>query len=391
MKIVYILEYFPKLSETFILNEILCLQKMGHEIHVFAFEKPNEEKVHQESSNVRAVSYFPQRSLINKLYGHVCWIFKYPRKYMKIFWLAINRKNGLSGVFSRNLNDVTEIMKIKPRHIHAHFSGIASDMAMLISLLTDVPFTFTTHGSDIFFYPPDAANLKLKTRLAKKHITISEYNKNYLVKKFGLDQRGIEVIHCGLNLDKFRLQNSRATKNGIARIVCVARLERFKGVENLILTCKQLKEEGVPFKCHIIGKGRDTEKLNQLICDLHLTEEVQLLGSRTQTEVFQFVSEATMKILPSLSEGIPIVLMEAMALRVPVIATRVNGIPELITDEESGLLVEPNDVDGLANRIKFLLRDTELQKRITRKGYDTVVQKFNLNINVEKLYTLWKG
>jgi colanic acid/amylovoran biosynthesis glycosyltransferase len=387
MKVVYIVNEFPKISETFILNEVIQVQKNGLNVEVVAFSEAKEDRVHPDVSRVEKISYFMHRRRFRAVVDHLYWFAQNPARYLRTFGLALNRANGISRLFLFNLHNVRLVEKAKPDHIHAHFGTWTADMAMLVGLLTGIPFTFTTHSYDIFTFPP--RNMALKSRLAKKHITVSLYNKKFLVEKFKVRPEDIEVVHCGVDLSKIPAGKRTAPVSN--KMVTMARLAKTKGLDYLIKVYDRLKERGCRFEAIIIGDGPERESLEKLITDLNLDDCVRLLGNRTQNTIFEILLTCKLMVMTSLVEGIPVSLMEAMAFRIPVIATRITGIPELVDDGESGFLIEPADMDGLIEKIERVLSDEALRARFTERGYQKVVNEFNLEKEIKKLIALWKA
>ena len=386
MKVLYLVEGFPVISETFIVNEILEVQRQGIEVDLFAFRRIND-KMHPQVQNIKGLHYFADRRVINiyALYGHLYWMVKKPKTYLKILFLSLYSPSGLIRRFIRHLYEVAIINRSNPDHIHAHFGARPSDVAMLTHLFTGIPYTFTTHGFDLFERPP--RNYRLKSKLSKKHIAVSQYNKTYLVEVFGVDPNKIEVVHCGIDLQCV-LPARRRTKSNI--IVCIARLERVKGVDYLIEACKILKERRITFKCLIVGDGPERGALVKLIETLGLNNEVRLLGDKTHDKVFRILACATIKVLSSRSESMGVALMEAMIMGVPVIAPNVRGVCELVEDGKCGFLVASGDVGMIAERMIQLLTDGKLRASFVAEGYRKIHEHFNLQIEAAKLIEIWR-
>ena len=387
MNIIYILYEFPNLTETYILNEILMVQRKGIAVNIFAFGKTNENMIQPGMGKIKNLSYMSEKNILKLLYGHLYWLIKNPVNYIYVLFFAIKPSNGIRRLFLIRLYDIIKITKCKPQHIHAHFGGKAADMAMLVNLLTGISFTFTTHAHDIFYMPPP--NYRIKSRLAKKHITIANYNKKHIVKKFSVRPTDVEVIHCGFDFN-FTRKSSLPSQDNKNLIMTVARLEEVKGLDILIKACSELKKQGVYFTCFIIGGGSQKKYLGQIIDELYLNDKVRLLGSKTYDEVLDLISEATVVVLPSRSEGIPNALIEAMALKIPVVGSNIGGVPELIEDGNSGFLVKPGNALQLTEKIKILLSDISLRKTFAENGFIKVRKEFNLDTEVDKLINLWK-
>ncbi len=384
MKVAYILNIFPKISETFILNEILEMQKKGVTIEVFAYKDEKENTVHPGAKEV-TVRYLRKVGFFENLFSHFYWIWRAPKNYLKTWSLVIKNGEGIRQVFISELHDTVVVDRAKPEHLHAHFGDECSNLAMLIRSLSGVPFTFTTHSYDIFEHKYD--NWKIKSRLAKKHVTISEYNKNYIVDRLDVDERDIAIVHCGIDFSKIPAQVQPRSRN---LIVCIARLHEEKGMDVLINACRCLKDQKIDFECLIAGEGPAREVLEKQIKQQELKQAIRLLGNQTHDEVFELLKQAKIMVLASRSEGIPVSLMEAMAFRLPVIATRICGIPELVEDGQSGFLVPPNNVEVLAGRMKELLENEMLQKTFAENGYRKVHEGFDLKKETDKLLAIWR-
>ena len=397
MKVAYILNVFPKISETFVLNEMIAMQKKGVEIEAFVYADPKEPTVHSGFKQIKNVTYFSLPKGPAILQAHFYFLLRNTFRYFQAFWLSF--MSGRKGIFSRSgdglgklfcleLYDSLQVAKAKPDHIHAHFGDYrASNLAMMVSWLTGIPYTFTTHAHDIFDTPPN--NYGVKTKFAKKHITISRYNKKYLVDHFQLDADKIAVIHCGVDFDRLP-PPEKGPKQNI--ILSIARLAPEKALDNLVRACRILKEEGVVFECWIIGEGPEESKILSVISELSLEKEVKLLGAKIQEEVFEFLKKSAVKVLPSRrTESMGVALMEAMALGVPVVGPRLHGVPELVEDGKCGFLADPDNVPMLADRIKRLLTDESSRRSFIEAGYKKVYDEFNLKTETDKLFRIWSS
>ncbi len=386
MRVAYILNAFPKISETFILNEIIEVQNNGIDVEVFAFSSSSKENIsHSKVNQVKHVSYLSaEKKSLGLLIDHLFWFLKNPFQYLKTLGIALNRKNEIFRLFVLNLHNVRMIVRGKPDMLHAHFGTRPADTAMLIHLLTGIPYTFTTHGYDVFFSLP--RNYRFKSRLAVKVIAISQYNKNYLIKHFDIPTQCIDVIHCGIDFINLPRASKAKVNN---QIICIARFEKVKRLDQLIEACSLLKDR-LDFQCLLVGDGSLRAELVGLIDKLSLKEHVHLLGYKTSDELFELLSQSAVMVLTSQSEGIPVSLMESMALKTPVIATRITGIPELIADGISGFLFEVGDISDLANKIERIMKNDARCNNFCAQAYEKVLSDFNLAIEVKKLIGLWK-
>ncbi|MHC1729923.1 MAG: glycosyltransferase [Syntrophobacteraceae bacterium] len=244
----------------------------------------------------------------------------------------------------------------KPDILFSHFAGTRTNISMFISMLLDIPFGFKMHAGDVFIRP---ALLKLKVHKSFWVATISEYNKHFMKLHYtDIDTSDIVKHPCGLPLERFRYSPSQR-HFPLSTILAVGRLVRTKGFDTLVRASRELKSRGFSHVVHIIGDGPERNNLVSLISDLGLTGNVKLLGYCPPNQVNQVLENSSVFVMPAkldpikkIPEGIPVSLMEAMAVGVPVIASRLAGIPELITNRVNGFLSLPDDPVDLANKIR---------------------------------------
>ena len=395
-RIGYIASLFPCWSETFILNEIIELEKNGVDITIFSLRSDLENFIQEETEPyLKKTIYGNLTKCI--VYG-VLHIALNPIIMISLFWMVVRKKH-------RNLKELAKYiwciftgayfakvaLSKKLSHIHAHFATYSAFTALVISRLTKIPFTFTAHAHDIFI---DKTFLKELTEEAEKVITISQYNKQYIIDycKNGIADK-IQVIHCGIKING-DIQNHRINNNTYT-IVSIGRLTKMKGFEYLIHACSHIQGR-IPFKCHIIGDGPLRSELLKLITKLGLQKQVFLNGFIDNKKVKKILQDATLFTLPCIwdniegQDGIPLVLMEAMALGTPVIASAISGIPELIENEKTGLLVKPGDDKELAEKITRLINDKSLQERITQEARIKIENEFNIAQTTDSLFHSFK-
>jgi colanic acid/amylovoran biosynthesis glycosyltransferase len=390
MKIAYILESFPNVSTTFIINEIIEMQDKGLDIEVYAFFDPAEKVVHAKVKRIKKIRYFKSNfsgmtPYLKILFSHFYWFFRSPYRYLRTGFMALFPNNGLLKLFITALPYVSRVHSNHPDILHAHFGRRPADFCMLVKLLTGTPFTFTTHGFDVHSDP--AKNYRLKTSLSVKQITISYFNKRAMVDKFKVPAEKIEVIRCGVDF-KYPLPAPGHSSENM--IISVARLEYIKGLDVLIRACGMLSDEGVRYRCAIVGDGPLRERLKNLVSELKLKNKVTLLGPRTHDEVFALLGGAGVMVLPSRSESLSVALMEAMACGVPVIGPDIMGNPELVQDGVTGFLVSPDNVEEVFNKTKLLLTDKTLRKKFSVSARAKVFRDFNLFKETEKLFHIWQ-
>ncbi|OGY26347.1 MAG: hypothetical protein A2Z42_03405 [Candidatus Woykebacteria bacterium RBG_19FT_COMBO_43_10] len=395
LKILYILEYFPARSETFILNELRALKKLGAEPVIIQLSpykdqiplKRNEFKIYSLHSLklLKIVKEIPNflASLISKPNLYLPLILTVLPLYPKIGF----RKATRALVFLPKISLIAK--KESVNHIHAHFEGNPTLIAMLTSRITVLPYSFTVHGKSLFINP---FLIKEKVQGAKFVVSISEFNKKYMVKKFNLKEfeEKIKIIHCGVSIQQLRKSGAEG-QGKFLRILTVSRLAEKKGIDDILHSLRILNDLGVKYQYKIIGGGSYQQSLIKLVNKLGVYENVVFLGPTSTETVFEELSAADIFILTpkskktEIEEGIPVVMMEAGLAGLPVISSRLSGIPELIDHEQNGLLINQGDYKNLANLILRLWKKPGERKRLGNNLRRKVLNEFNLQKNVKVL------
>lgn len=404
-KVAYLLKRFPRLSETFILHEILELERQGVALRLYSIMNPGETVVHADVGRVRApIRYLPsgRRAWYEVPRAHLGLMKRHPRRYLAtaayIFRHRPHRttiKHFLrAGWLARDL----EVAGVS--QLHAHFAHGPASVARYASMLLDMPFSFTAHAKDIYTSPPGL--LAVKMDAARFVITCTEYNAQYLASLLtpATAQR-IHRIYHGVDLRKFGPPASDSGANGAAThtptILAVGRLVEKKGFPYLIEAMSQLRRRGYEVRLQIVGDGEMRGALAHQIAAARLEEVVSLLGPRPQEALLELYRRATLFALPCIvtdggdRDGIPNVLVEAMRLGIPVVSTDVSGIPELIKDGQTGLLVPPRDACALTDALARLLDDPCLRDRLADTAAHHVVREFDLAGNAARLRGLLGG
>jgi glycosyltransferase involved in cell wall biosynthesis len=345
-RVAYILKIFPKLSETFIANELAELRGRGVDLAILSLLPPREEPTHE----------FIVRAGLREL---ACYE---PGRFAEV------------------------LQKFKPDILHAHFATESTAAAMELSATYGVPFTFTCHGYDIYRKPP--ADFAARAIAARAVVTVSKANAAHLVRNLGLPDEHIRVIPCGVDASFFQ-PNGLGGKSEIPLLVCVARLVQVKNLGLLLRSCAVLRDRNVKFRCVLVGEGPLRPELQGMRAQLGLDQFVQMPGAVEQTRVLKYWQEADVGVLTSSSEGMPVSLMEAGACGVPVVATAVGGVPELIEHEKTGLLVSPGDVTELARALERLLADQALRTRLGGNARLRATTAFSIRRQVDALLGLW--
>ena len=347
-RVAYVLNIFPKLSETFIAGELAELRRRGVELRILSLLPPREELQHeivQRTGLDRIVCYEPEQ-------------------------------------FSAVMRD------FKPQLLHAHFAREATAEARRLAAAHQVPFTFTAHGYDVHRKPPE--DFAERAAVARAVVTVSAANADYIATTFGVPRQRIQIISCGVDTEVFR--PGAPTARALPPVIlCVARHVAVKNLGLLLKACAELRLRDVAFRCVMIGDGPLHEELKARRVALDLETIVEMPGAAEQGEVLKQWQRASIGVLTSENEGMPVSLMEAAACGVPVVAPAVGGIPELVRDEETGLLTRPGDVESFVTSLARLLRDERLRKRMGEAARHRAVEKFSVRHQVDQLLVLWSG
>jgi glycosyltransferase involved in cell wall biosynthesis len=274
--------------------------------------------------------------------------------------------------------------EFRPDLIHGYFATQPAATARELAGDLGVPFTFGAHAHDIYRRPPE--DFADRAAAARAIVTVSEANARYIARVFGVPPARIHVIPCGIDTERFRPGEEKAWP---PTIVCVARLVPVKNHELLLEACADLRERGLDFRCVLVGDGRSRGHVETTRARLGLESVVELVGVAEQAEVLAWWQRATVAVLTSDSEGMPVALMEAAACGVPAVATAVAGVPELIEDGVSGLLAPAGDRRALAAALERLLRDPVLSARMGAAGRRRAEERFSLRLQVDRLLALW--
>lgn len=395
-RVAYLVSRFPKLTETFILYEILAVQAQGVPVELYPLQRERTSVMHPEAAPlVAAAHYQPLLSLVI-LRAHLHYLRRKPRAYFAALrdllrgtWGSRRYFFGALAFFPKAVRFARMMEAAGIEHIHAHFASHPAAAAFVIHRLTGIPYSFTAHGSDLH---RDKHMLCAKTAEAAFVVTISEFNRRIFVAECGETARAkVEVLHCGVDSSAFQPDDGAARRGGPLQILCIGTLHEVKGQAHLIEACRLLAGRGLDFVCRFVGDGPDGPALAGQAAHARLNGAVQFAGRKTRQEVIALLSEANVVVAPSVPsrdnrrEGIPVVLMEAMGAGVPVVASDLSGIPELVEHEVSGLLVPPGDPAAIAAALERLAHDPALRARLGRDGRAKVLREFDLAANAARL------
>jgi glycosyltransferase involved in cell wall biosynthesis len=392
------LSRFPTVTETFILREVVELERQGQPVRLVPMIRETPPIVHEAARPwTKRALYTPFLSLPIAL-ANLGAFLRHPLRYFgllaKLVVGALAAPRTLIGtlaLFPKSVYLAGQLEREGVRHIHVHYASHPATMALVISKFANVSFSFTVHAHDI---QTDRSLLRWKIAEARFLRSISEYNRRFLEGLYPAEAKGkIHVIHVGIEPDVY--EHNVVVAAGAPKILCVAAHKPYKGLPYLIEACRILRDADIPFQCHLLGHGPMHDELQEMIRERGLGDRVHLLGARPEDEVARMMKEATLFVLPSIvdpatgmMEGIPVALMEAMASSRAVVSTKTAGIPELVEDGVSGLLVEPADATALARAMQTLLTDPQRARAMGERGREKVRREFDLQTCVAELLAL---
>ncbi len=403
--VLYVLKRYPRLTETFILNEIRAMERLGERLIIFSLLPPEPPPHHPMVAEVCAAVHSPPPHLgaqVRRVLGaHARMLAVAPWRYVRALGLALRRtltsRHPLSlwRQFARAGVLAALCRRAGVRHIHAHFANAPTSVAHFAHRMSGIPFSFTAHAKDIYLSRP--AILRRHLHAAEFVATCTAYNAEHLRRIApDLDPRRVHLVYHGIDLQNFAAAEAPAARTGgrRARILSVGRLVPKKGHEDLLAACARLLEQGMDFECEIVGDGPLRGALRAEVLRLGLTERVCFSGSMTHRDLLGRYRQADLFVLaPRIAEdgdrdGIPNVIAEAMAVGVPVVASDVSGIPELLRHGQTGLLAPSRDPAALAAAMSRMLTDAKLAASLAQTARSVLAREFDLWQTTRALHVL---
>ena len=400
-----ILKGYPRISETFISNEILLLEHLGFAVHIFSMRAPRENFTHQNIEQIQArVDYLPETILAplpRFFYHNLRLALKIPRLYLKTLKTALRRfgRTHRPATFKHFLQAGYIVQRLLPGtgvcHLHAHFAHSPASVAMFSAQLSGLKFSFTAHAKDI--YTSNREQLREKLELAKFVVTCTEYNRRHLMSLADGDSAPIHRVYHGIDTGLFTQPPATRSPAPPYQLLTVARMTPKKGLKTILRAVKWLIDNGYAVKHSLVGDGEDREKILAYIDGLGLRDVVNWHGTQAHQAVLAFYRRADVFVLGCEvaangdRDGIPNVLLESMAMGVPVVATTVSAIPELVQDNDTGLLVPPREPEQLAAAIVRLLSEDGLREKLVRKARKRVMQEFYNYDHIHRLAEIYRS
>ncbi|MGD9496565.1 MAG: glycosyltransferase [Armatimonadota bacterium] len=400
-RLVYVVGTFPSVSETFILREIEELERHGLNVSILSLE-PGEPVVHARAAALA------QRTVCRP---HPLSV----RSALALAWVSLARPFGYASALGFVLRTSLRVPRAaaelarslvaaaffacalrgsRPRHVHAHFASMPATVGLLLALILETTFSFSAHARDLF--TDEALLLDRKLREAEFVAVCTRYGLEHLRRQHPVSAGGrLNLIYHGVDVVESMPEPPSAPADEPPLILSIGRLVEKKGFPILLRAAAILRQRGIDFDLRIVGDGPEAEDLRRLAAGLALGECVRFEGAMPHEELMPLLRRAALLVLASVvasdgdRDGLPNVLLEAMALGVPVVSTRVSAIPELVEHEQTGLLANPGDAEDLAEQMERMLFDEDLRAKVVERGRAEVVTRFDIKVNVAHLAELF--
>lgn len=389
--VLYVIGTFPLLTTTFIDREVGALRAAGVDLRVVSLRRPAGPLSPEQEELQRGVRYTLPIPPFRLLAALTAALTRHP---VILARLLVGLPTGAHPGLGARLKTIGHVVvgvyvwaRLRadpPRHVHAHFLDRATTVAMVVARLSGIDYSATGHANDIYVRP---VLLGEKVAGARFVATCTGFNLAHLAEL--APGANLALVHHGLDLERYPL--APAGGSGAGRIVTVAQLKEKKGLTHLVAACGLLVESGRSIRCDIIGDGPLRAELAEQVRAAGLEEHVRLLGSLPHRQVVERLQQATLFVLPSVvagdgdRDGIPNVILEAMAVALPVVSTRISGIPEAVVDGVTGILVDPGDPGELARAMIRLLDDPAAAGDMGRRGRQRVQEMFEVGHNARAL------
>ncbi|HUX06205.1 MAG TPA: glycosyltransferase [Acidobacteriota bacterium] len=398
-RIGYLGRILPALSETFVTREITALRQAGVTVKPFSIFRPDPSSVHREAEEIQG-----QVEVLNRPANPLFWLahfyfaFRHPRRYFGSLWRYVLASGEPFRSRMRALQQflVAPFAALRFRragveHIHAHFAHSPGGIAMMAARLLGITFSMTIHSYDLYV---EKSLLPQKLASAAFIATVSEYNVRNLTAWYPQETRSkLHVVRCGVDPEIFVPRPQPRSDKPV--ILGIGRLVELKGFHTLIEAVAILRSRGINVQCYIAGEGPEKERLEAMSAQLGLEAGVHLLGKVLQSDLQQYFRRAAVFALPSCvreyQDNIPVVLIEAMAMEIPVVSTNISAIPELVRDGSTGLLVEPENPTQLADALATLLTERESAVELGRAARKLVSDEFNVHVSAGRLKRLFEA
>lgn len=396
MKIAYLTGEYPRATDTFILREVQGLRALGLDVVTCSVRTTGPEHHVGPEQKAEAAATFKlldaAKNPARLIKAHLRAL-RQPGRYFRALRLAVRTSPpGLRNLlyqlfyFAEAAVLADHLHSAGVTHLHNHIAKSSCTVAMITSAISGIPYSFSLHGPDIFF-EPHHWRLDAKIETASFVACISDFCRSQAMIFGARDHwNKLHIIHCGVEPERY----AKGPRPDSPTLLFVGRLAAVKGVPVLFEALQSVIEQHPDVRLHLIGDGPERARLEKQASDMGLADHLTFLGYQSQAAVAEALSSTDIFVLPSFAEGVPVVLMEAMAAEVPVVTSRIAGVPELVSDGESGLLVPPGAPGPLAAALNRLLADPDLRARMGAAGRAKVAAEFASATEAAKLKTLFE-
>lgn len=393
--IAYLAPEIPALSATFVYEEILGLERRGFKIVSFSVRRPAHPANAQAALAARTINLYEATKLKIALRGLVKLPLARSRCFKALRWLLSDMSEiGWTTVAAWKLafqllaaaHFARTLLEQRCEHLHIHFAHTPTQIGMYASALSGIPFTITAHANDIF---ERGLLLKRKAERALRLLTISEYNRNYL-EKLSIPIAQLGIVRCGVSFTANSAPEKPAGKTRF-RMGTLGRMVEKKGFDVVLQATAILKKSGYDIELLIAGDGPLKHDLGRIAVECDVSDIVHFEGSLPHSKIASWLQTLDVFVLACKKDrqgdmdGIPVVLMEAMSQSIPVVSTRISGIPELILHEETGLLAEPGNATDFAQQIGRIMSSSDFSKTMTAQAATHVAREFGQEKNLDRL------
>ena len=401
-RIAYLAPELPSLSATFVTNEIWALEAMGEEIHPYSVHRTHHKAHGERAAELAArTPIVYEQSMVRNLLD-LGWIAGHHKRSMaRASWQLMGDvfKTGLIRIESMKLIYQfihaawlsRDLRRKNVEHLHIHFAHVPTQIGMYAAAMAGIPFSFMAHANDIFERP-----LLIKEKIKRSHRTISISSFNIdIMAAYGGDREKIDIVRCGVDSTADTIKGQDRTAGGLLIIGTLGRLVEKKGIDTLIRTAQTLKLQKINFQVQIAGDGPLHDQLTQQVEAVDLAQEVIFLGAMPHSQVLEWMKTLDAFVLAGKKDsngdmdGIPVVLMEAMNFGIPVVSTRLSGIPELVIHNETGLLCDPDDDKQLAEALIDFSISMELVQKLTQSAKQHIINEFDQKLNASRLLNMF--
>lgn len=400
--IAYLTGEYPRATDTFIQREVAALRARGIEVITCSIRRTGAQHLVGPEQRTEAQGTFyviaSAAKPLNFIRSHIAAVVRSPARYFRTLGLALRTGSGGARAWLYQLIYFAEAVVLAGflrrrgvTHLHNHIATASCTVAMLTQEISAIPFSFTIHGPGIFF-EPTIWRIDEKIARARFVVCISEFCRaQAMIFCDPVHWSKLHIVHCGVDPDRYGPVDDMQAKRHDPRLVFVGRLAGVKGLTVLFSALEQLLPEFPQISVTLIGDGPERAEMEREAKARGLDNVVAFAGYKSQDEVAATLRECDLLVLPSFAEGLPVVLMEAMASAIPVVTTRIAGIPELVDDGVAGVLVPPGDEMALARAMARLLHDPALRSRMGRAGQKKVETDFNVETEAGWLAELFEA